>query len=173
MTRRVSVLLVGEHSRKAFQPGKIHSRRKGRCDRNCRNPHQPKADAHLVPGIAPGGDRQKQGGSRHVPLLGFEAVCLDPPCAVSVPNLMTDRPFLVIGERDSGNVRRLMYQPLIWPDAAGNKARGLAATLDSKHLQRATNALIDGMRRDSELGSDFLGGKMVVDEPKAAELSST
>ena len=97
------------------------------------------------------------------PLLGFEAGFPGPPCTISVPNLMTDRPFLVLGGKRGGNVRRLMYQSLIWTSLTGDETRGLAAALDAEDLERAPDALIDRMRRNSELGGDFFGREMVVD----------
>src|SRR5438128_1970571 len=69
------------------------------------------------------------------------------------------------------NVRRLMYQPLIFPAVAGDDAGGLAAALDSQRVNGAADALVDGMRRDAELGGDLLRRQMLVDEAQAIELS--
>ena len=55
------------------------------------------------------------------------------------------------------NVRRLMYQPLIWLLVAGDDAGGLRPALDSKRVERAADALIDGVRRYLKLCGDFLG----------------
>jgi len=44
------------------------------------------------------------------------------------------------------NVRRLMYQSLIWPAVLGNEARRLAAALDAQDMERAANALVDRVR---------------------------
>ncbi len=48
------------------------------------------------------------------PLLGFEALRPDPPCAISVPNLNTDRHIGLSLDRFGVDVRRLIYQVLIW-----------------------------------------------------------
>ena len=60
------------------------------------------------------------------------------------------------------NVRRLMYQSLIFAAVTGDDARGLAAALDAEDMERAADALVDGVRRNVELGRDFLRGQMVV-----------
>ncbi|MEO5611405.1 MAG: hypothetical protein ABIQ67_01355 [Sphingomicrobium sp.] len=57
-----------------------------------------------------------------------------------------------------------MYQPLIWAAVEGDEAGGLAAPLDAKDVERAADALIDGVRRDVELVGDFLGRQMLVDQ---------
>jgi hypothetical protein len=84
---------------------------------------------------------------------------------------MTDRGFGMAGFPNALNVRRLMYQPLIWPAVASDQAGGLSAPFDAEGLERLTDALIDGMRRDVELDRDFLGGQMLVDKAKAIELT--
>src|SRR4029079_2175674 len=38
--------------REAFEPGEIHARRECRSDRDRRDPEQPLADTHLIPGVA-------------------------------------------------------------------------------------------------------------------------
>lgn len=68
-------------------------------------------------------------------------------------------------------MRRLMYQPLIWLVMPGDDARGLRATFDAERLESETNALIDRMRRDVELGGDLFRRKVLVDEEKAIELA--
>jgi hypothetical protein len=83
---------------------------------------------------------------------------------------MTDRGFWLAGLGFCGNVRRLMYQSLIWPLALRDETSGLRAPLDAEDLQRLPDPLIDGMRRNAELGSDFLGAQMLVDEEQAIEL---
>ena len=104
-------------------------------------------------------------------MLGFDARTPGLPCTVSVPNLNTDRPFR-LGERGVGlNVRRLMYQPLIWAGIAGDEACRLLAPLDPEDLQGLADALVDGVRRDSKPDRDFLGGMMLVDEPEAVQLT--
>jgi hypothetical protein len=80
---------------------------------------------------------------------------------------MADRGFWVTGLWLGGNVRRLMYQPLIWPFRLGNDARRLGAALDSEDGERLADTLVDRVRRDVELRRDFLGAKMLVDEEQA------
>jgi hypothetical protein len=65
-----------------------------------------------------------------------------------------------------------MYQSLIWPAVLGDDPRRLRAALDSEDLKRLADALVDGVRRDSELGGDFLGTEMLVDETEAIELAA-
>src|SRR5438093_13008977 len=106
--------LVLEQPDEAFESGEIHARRKRRSDRDYRNPEQPLADTHLIPGVAPRGERQLQGRPKRCgPLLGKETSSPGPPCTVSVPNLMTDRGLWVAIVVGRLNVRRLMYQSLI------------------------------------------------------------
>jgi hypothetical protein len=88
-----------------------------------------------------------------------------------VPNLIADRGFRVAGLLAGGNVRRLMYQSLIWSFYLGDDARRLRAPLDPEDRERLADALVDGVRRNLELGSDFLGGKMLVDEEQAVQLA--
>jgi len=83
---------------------------------------------------------------------------------------MTDRGSWVTLFGLGGNVRRLMYQPLIWPRILGNDPRCLRTALDTEDRQRLANSLVDGMGRNPELGGDFLGAEMLVDEAKAIEL---
>jgi hypothetical protein len=64
-----------------------------------------------------------------------------------------------------------MYQTLIWPAALGDEAGGLASALDPEDVERAANALVDGMRGDVELGGDLLGRQMLVDQAQAIELA--
>jgi len=88
-------------------------------------------------------------------LLGPETGPSGLPCTVSVPNLKSDRGIWFAGFVVALNVRRLMYQPLIWAGVLGNDARGLAAALDAKDVQGTANALVDGVRRDCELAGDL------------------
>jgi hypothetical protein len=64
-----------------------------------------------------------------------------------------------------------MYQTLIWAAVLGNDARRLAPALDAEDVERAADALVDGVRRDMKFGRDFLGRKMLVDQPQAIELA--
>jgi len=69
---------------------------------------------------------------------------------------MTDRGFWVAGLWLDGNVRRLMYQTLIWAAVLSDDPRRLRSPHDAKRLERLANPLIHGVRRDSKLGGDFL-----------------
>jgi hypothetical protein len=68
---------------------------------------------------------------------------------------MTDRGLWVAGLFAGGNVRRLMYQSLIWAFVLRHDARRLRAALDAEDLKRLPDALIDGVRRDVKLCSDL------------------
>ena len=63
-----------------------------------------------------------------------------------MPNLKTDRPVGLGGIGSALNVRRLMYQPLIWPELLRNQARRLRTPLDAEDVERAANALINRVR---------------------------
>jgi hypothetical protein len=78
------------------------------------------------------------------------------PCTVSVPNLKTDRLVGLAWRIAALNVRRLMYQSLIWPMDLGDHARCLGAAFDTENPQGSANALIDGVRRYAEFHRDFL-----------------
>ena len=97
------------------------------------------------------------------------------PCTISVPNLMTDR-ITVLGRTRGGvDVRRLMYQPLILAGeraACGDQPGRFGATLDAQRMERLADALIDGVRGNTELPGDFLRRKMKVDEFEALQLSA-
>jgi hypothetical protein len=84
---------------------------------------------------------------------------------------MTDRGFWVAGLGLGGNVRRLMYQALICAAMLGDEARRLRPPLDAKDLQGLANALIDGVRGNSEFGRDFFGIEVLIDEAEAVELT--
>jgi hypothetical protein len=84
---------------------------------------------------------------------------------------MTDRGLWFVPVRVWLNVRRLMYQSLIWLPVAGNDAGGMRPSLDAEDLQGQANALVDGMRRDLQLGRDFLRVEVLVDEEKAVQLA--
>jgi hypothetical protein len=101
---------------------------------------------------------------RSGPLLGFETSVASPPCAISVPNLIADRGVWVTVAARRLNVRRLMYQSLIWRPVLRDEARGLSAPFNPKDRKRLPNSLIDRMRGDMELGSNFLGRKMLIDK---------
>jgi nucleoside-diphosphate-sugar epimerase len=67
----------------------------------------------------------------------------------------------------------LMYQSLIWLGILVDDPRRLRAALNAEDLQRLADALVDGVGRDSELGSDFLRAEMLCDKTKAIELTRT
>jgi hypothetical protein len=50
-----------------------------------------------------------------------------------------------------------MYQSLIWSAVLRDETSGLGTPLDAEDLKRLADALVDGVRRDIELGRDFLG----------------
>jgi hypothetical protein len=54
--------LLPVQSRETFEPGEVHARRERRSDRDRRDPEQPLADTHLIPGVAPCRERQLQEG---------------------------------------------------------------------------------------------------------------
>jgi hypothetical protein len=88
-----------------------------------------------------------------------------------VPNLMTDRGLWVTGFWRGWNVRRLMYQPLIWALVLGDDARCLGPPLDAKDLKRLPDALVDGVRRNVQLGRNLLGREMPIDKSQAIQLA--
>jgi hypothetical protein len=49
-----------------------------------------------------------------------------------------------------------MYQSLIWLVMTRHDAGGMSTPLNAQRLERHANALVDRMRRDVELGRDFL-----------------
>ena len=75
-----------------------------------------------------------------------------------MPNLKTDRPIGLIRFECRLNVRRLMYQSLIWPNLLRYQPRRLRTTLDPQDMEGAADALIDRMGRNTELDCDLLGG---------------
>jgi hypothetical protein len=88
-----------------------------------------------------------------------------------VPNLLADRAFWVPFELCQLNVRRLMYQSLIWSADLRHESRGLGAAVDAQDLQGAAEPLVDGVRRDVELDRDFLGRHVLVDQTQTIELA--
>ena len=88
-----------------------------------------------------------------------------------MPNLNAGRGLWVTGFVKCLNVRRLMYQTLIWPAVLRDEAGGLGAPFDTKRVQRLADALVDRMGRNFELGRDLFRRQMLVDEPQAIELA--
>jgi hypothetical protein len=103
-------------------------------------------------------------------LLGPETGPCGLPCAVSVPNLSSDRGVWVAGQREWLNVRWLMYQTLIFAAVVRDDARGLAAALDAEDMKRPADPLIHGVWRDIELRRDLFRRQMLVDESQAVQL---
>ena len=139
-------ILAAEQPAETLEPGEIHSRRKSGSHRDQDNPEQPEADAHLIPGVAPRSERQWQ-GRPDLPrsLLGIETGVSGPPCTISVPNLKTDRPTSLLDWGAMLNVRRLMYQSLIWAGRSRDHARGLRPPFDPKNMKGAAHTLVDGV----------------------------
>jgi len=88
-----------------------------------------------------------------------------------VPNLIANRGFWVTSGTVRLNVRRLMYQTLIWPAELRDDARGLGAAVNTEDMKRLSNPLVDGVRRYPELCGDFLGTQMLIDKAQAIELA--
>jgi hypothetical protein len=65
-----------------------------------------------------------------------------------------------------------MYQSLIWPVMLGDDASRLRSPLYAKRLKSAANSLVDRMRRDFELGRDFLRTQVLVHKQQAVELAT-
>lgn len=93
------------------------------------------------------------------------------PCTVSVPNLKTDRLNGLAGIGVALNVRRLIYQTLIWAKLSRHQTRGLRPALNPEDLEREADALVDGVRGNTELDRNFLGREMLVDQAEAIELA--
>jgi hypothetical protein len=73
-----------------------------------------------------------------------------------VPNLIADRSFGVTCGQLGINVRRLMYQTLIWARKLSDDPSSLRTALHAEDLKRLSDALIDGVRGDAELRCDLL-----------------
>jgi len=84
---------------------------------------------------------------------------------------MTDRGFWLAGTGLLLNVRRLMYQSLIWSLMAGYDPRRLRTAFYPEDSKGLSNALVDGVRGDVKLRRDFLGTEVLVDEAQAIELT--
>jgi hypothetical protein len=64
-----------------------------------------------------------------------------------------------------------MYQSLIWAGISGDDPGCLRPPIDAENLERLADALVDRVRRDAELGRDFLRAQVLVDEAQAIELA--
>jgi hypothetical protein len=88
-----------------------------------------------------------------------------------VPNLNANR---LIGMGRAGSrvdVRRLMYQALIWGAVLSDDTGGLRASLDAEGLERLADALVHRVRRDIELSRDFFRRQVLVHEAQTIELA--
>jgi hypothetical protein len=85
---------------------------------------------------------------------------------------MTDRGLWVAGLSVGGNVRRLMYQSLIWALVLGHDPRRLRTALDAEDRQCLADALVDSVGRNAELGRNLLRIEMLIDEQQAIELAA-
>jgi hypothetical protein len=86
---------------------------------------------------------------------------------------MTDRGFWVGSASSRLNVRRLMYQSLIWSRILTNDPRRLRTAFNLEDSQGLADPLIDGVGGNAELGSNFLGAEMLVDEAETIELAGS
>src|SRR4051812_37308601 len=84
---------------------------------------------------------------------------------------MTDRGLWLAGLLLAGNVRRLMYQTLIWAAVLRHDARGLGAAFDAEDLKGLADALIGGMRREQQFARELLRRKMLIGEARAVEVA--
>jgi hypothetical protein len=83
-----------------------------------------------------------------------------------VPNLMTDRRIGFAGNWCRVDVRRLMYQTLIWGEQARRRgdARGLRPALDAEVVEGLADSLVDGVRGNAELDRDLFRRQVLIDE---------
>jgi hypothetical protein len=88
-----------------------------------------------------------------------------------VPNLLADRAFWVPFEQCRLNMRRLMYQTLIWPAHLRDESRRLGPALHLQDLESAADTLVDGVGGDVQLDRNFFRRQMLVDEPKTIQLT--
>jgi len=88
-----------------------------------------------------------------------------------VPNLNAGRSVGVAGFVKCLNVRRLMYQTLIWSAELRDETSGLRTPLHAERVERLTDALVDSMGGDPKLVRDLLGRQMLVDQAQAIELA--
>ncbi len=74
-----------------------------------------------------------------------------------MPNLKTDRPIGLAGVAIGLNVRRLMYQSLIWRPTLGDETRRLGSSFDAEDLEGLADALVDRVGRNAKLGGNLFG----------------
>jgi len=86
---------------------------------------------------------------------------------------MTDRGVWVAVSCIGLNVRRLMYQSLIWALVLGDDPSRLRASLDPENCERLTDPLVHRVRRNVKLGGDFLGRQESVNEAQAIKLGGS
>src|SRR5690348_4703140 len=83
---------------------------------------------------------------------------------------MPDRGVWLAAGEPAVDVRRLMYQSLIWLGKLRDDARGLLPAVHAKDAERLPDPLVHGVRGNVELGRDFLRRQMLVHEAQAVEL---
>jgi hypothetical protein len=92
-----------------------------------------------------------------------------------VPNLSADRAVFLSELSRRVDVRRLMYQTLIYGVIGRNliryHSRGIASPLYTELVQGAANALIDRMGADPQFGRDFLAAVMAINQQQALDLA--
>jgi hypothetical protein len=88
-----------------------------------------------------------------------------------VPNLNANRLIGMGGAGGRVDVRRLMYQALIWGAVLSDDAGGLRAALNAEGLECLPDALVHRVRRDIKLSGDFFRREVLVDEAQTIELA--
>lgn len=83
---------------------------------------------------------------------------------------MTGRGLGVTGLILRVNVRRLMYQTLIWLAVLRDDPHSLRTAFDAQNVKHLPEPLIHSVRRNVELCRDFLRIEMLIDQSKAIEL---
>jgi hypothetical protein len=71
-------------------------------------------------------------------------------------NLIADGFFGLAVQRAYLNVWPLMDRALIWAAVLSDNSGRLSAALDAQDMERLADPLVDGVRRDAELGRDLL-----------------
>lgn len=69
------------------------------------------------------------------------------------------------------NVRRLMYQSLIWSAVLRDHPCGLAAPLNLEDRQGLANTLVDCVRRDLQPGGDLFRTQVLINKAQTVELT--
>jgi len=92
-----------------------------------------------------------------------------------VPNLSADRAVFLSEPGSRVDVRRLMYQTLIYGVIHGelirDHARSIAPPLNVELFQCATDPLIDRVRADAQFGCDFLAAIVAINQQQTLDLA--